>query len=791
MFKNYLTVALRVLVRQKGYIALNILGLTLGLSCAFLIALWIRDELRYDRFHEQADRLYRVLLHAQFPDATYTGDTVPWPLAELLSSTYDEVEDVAVATPARPFVLRHGELATRERGWHATPSFLTLFSWHLLQGEAEAALHDPTSVVISSSVAARYFGPDWQERDAAVGRLLEVNDRPFTVTGVFADPPSQSSLRFDVLLPIQDYLQHQTGLDNWSNSNVRLFVRLCEGADATTLSTAIADLQDDRLGDDSFRSELFLQAFTDQHLHSTFEDGVRVTGSVEVYVRIFSVVALMVLLIACINFINLDTARSLRRAREIGIRKAIGAERSAITGQFMGESLLLVSMAFVVALGVVSAALPVFNELTGKTLGLADLGGRTLLLFGGIGVLTALLAGTYPALYLSGFDPLHVLRGPLQAGGGVARLRKALTVVQFGLSIVLIVGTTTVYQQIDYTQSKGLGLNPDDVVYLSLRGPIRAQYEAAKDALLQQPGIAAVTAMSENPLQLRASTHAVSWRGKDPVQNLPVHLLSVRPDFRDVLEIELADGHGFDEVVSGENVAYLVNERAAQAMGFDDPLGEQLQLWAQESGPIVGVVEDFHMASFHSEIAPTVIRLAPSDAGWLYVRTEPGQTAAALAGLATVYEQLNPGQPFVYRFLDESHRAMYRGEVVLGALARYFTGLALLIAGLGLFGLAAFTTQQRTKEMGVRKVLGASVAGLVAMLSREFVALVALAFVLAAPVAYLAAEQWLSGFAYRIDLGLGPFVLTGLVVLGLTVATVSYQALRTALANPIHSLRSE
>ena len=791
MLKNYLKIAYRTLVRQKGYAFINIFGLAVGLACAFLITLWIRDEVSYDRLHESGDRIYRVMRHVHSGDEIHTSDIVTWPLDRVLEEAYPEVEDVVAITQSEELLFSRGERSAREEGLYADADFFDVFSWDLIEGDPADVLQAPTSVVISASLAEKYFGSGW--RTHAVGGTIIRDDidgtKDLTVTGVFEDVPQHSSLKFDYALPMAAFVQrHEGWMGDWMNSAFHLFVRVGEGADADMLSEKITDLQNDHI--EGFRSDLFLQPYADQHLYSAFKDGALAGGRIE-YIQVFAVVALLIVLIACINFVNLATARSAQRAREVGVRKAVGAGRRSLVGQFMGESLLLVLFAFALALGLVVAALPTFNGLTGKEVAVAELGGRMLLLFAGIGALTALVSGTYPALYLSSFSAVSILRGTFRLGGGGVRLRKGLVVFQFAMTVLLVVGTITVYQQIRYIYAKNIGLDRENVISLSLEGELGERFGAFKEELLRRPGIAAVTSASESPLDVGSNTHSVTWRGKDPSSQISMRILSVGFDFLDVMKMELAKGRGFDPDFGADSIAYIANEQALAVMGFDDPLGERLSFWGG-AGPVVGVVKDFHMASLHSEIEPVILRLWPRGAaGELFVRTEPGRTREALASLEAVYDEFNPAYPFAYEFLDETFRQTYRSEQVIGKLAGLFTVFALFIAGLGLFGLVAFTAEQRTKEIGVRKVLGASVASIVALLSKDFLKLVLIAFVVAVPVAYLAMQRWLADFAYRVDLGIGLFALAGALVLVVALVTVSYQAIRAATADPVKSLRYE
>lgn len=789
MLGNYLKIAFRNLWKQKGYSFLNITGLAIGLACAFLIAVWVMDEISYDRFHENSERIYRVMRNVHSGDQIQTEDIVTWNIARVLEEEYPEVEDVAVITMPENLVLNRGEFAAREAGVHADPEFFDLFSWQLIQGEPAGILRDPGSIVISRSLAEKYFGPDWREH--AVGNTIRHNIKDvgiFTVRGVFEDIPRYSSLQFDFVLPMSDFIGRNEWLSDWMNSGVRIFVRTREGADREALSEKITDIQNKHI--EGFRSDLFLQSYTDQHLHSHFKDGVLAGGRID-YVRMFVIIAFIIVLIACINFMNLATARSMRQAKEVGVRKAVGAGKRSLTGRFMGESLLLVLLAFVLGIGLAMAVLPFFNELAGKELVIADLvGGKTMLLFAGIGLLTALIGGAYPALYLSSFDAVRILRGTFRLSGGSNRLRKGLVVFQFAMSILLIAGTAIVYQQIRYIHLKNLGLDRENVIFMPLEGQMLERFGSVKASLLQQPGIASVTSASENPLEIGSNTHSVSWRGKDPSSQVSMKIISVNFDFLEVMKMKLDEGRDFSPDFGTDSVNYIINQKARSVMGFEDPLGERLDFWGT-SGSIVGVVEDFHIASLYSEIEPTIILLRPQWADRLFLRTEPGRTQEALASLEKIHQGFNPGFPFEYQFLDDSFNQMYSSEMIIGKLAGIFTALALLVACLGLFGLAAFMAERRTKEIGIRKVMGASVTGIVALFSRDFLKLVIIGFAIAVPIAWYVMSRWLEDYAYHVEIKAWMFVGAGLLAMIIALLTVSFQSIKAALMNPVKSLRSE
>ena len=787
MLKNHLVVALRALRRQKGYAFINVLGLAVGLACSFFILLWVAHEVRFDRFHERGDELYRTMRHATLGNNVYTWSAMPKPLAEVLEEDYPEVEHATLLSWREKVILTTGDRSFREEGYHAGPAFFEMFSFPLLAGDPATVLADPTSIAISESAAARIFGADWQA-EGVVGRTLTVDHRKdFQVSGVFADVPAHSSLRFDYVLPIEDFIARNDWVEHWGNSGLEIYVELNEDASAAEVDPKIAGIITDH--HESAHATLFLQPFEDMRLYGHYRDGELVGGRIE-FVRVFVIVAAFLLLIAAINFMNLATARAGQRAKEIGVRKAIGADKRSLARQFLAESALLALVAFVAALAIVAALLPAFGNLTGLALTLGALDPRYLLAGLGIALVTGLLAGSYPALYLSSFSPVAVLRGTFRQGPGAARLRKGLVVFQFALSTLLIVGTLTVYLQMEYVRTKNLGLDRENVVSMTLEGPAHEQYEAFRQELLRRPGIEAVTASNQNPLNLGGSTTDPVWDGKAEDDNTLFYILHTHYDFVETMRMELAAGRSFSRAFATDSANYVVNERAAEAMGMDAPVGQNLSFWGQD-GQIIGVVKDFHMGSLYTAIEPTILRLDPPEVGQLYVRTAPRQTPAALASLKAVHAQFNPGFPFETEFMDAAYEEMYRGELVMGALSRIFAGIAIFVACLGLFGLAAFTAEQRRKEVGVRKVLGASVPGLVALLSRDFAWLVVAAFAVAAPVAYVLMSRWLDGFAYRIALGPAVFVVAGVAALAVALVTVSYHALRAATTDPVKAIRYE
>lgn len=788
MIQNFFRVALRNMLRHKGYTTLNILGLVVGLTCTFFIAIWIQDEVSTNRFHEDGERIYSVMRHSTFGGQRGTTASMPKPLAQAMLDEYPEVENTVLISWEAWMLLRSGNETMRAEGRWAGSDFFEVFSFPLVIGDAATALDAPESVVITAAMAQRFFGSDWRTRDDILGQRIRVDNRiDLTVTGVAANPPSNSTLDFSFVIPIDEFIRRNDWVEAWDNNGLRLWARMQPGTDMAAFNAKIKDIIDQH--HDSYESDVFLYPIERTYLYSDFENGVQVGGRIE-YVRAFALVALLIIVIASINFMNLATARSAQRAREIGVRKTVGASRGSLAGQFMGESLLKAGIALVLALGLLAILLPSFNTLTQKAITLGSMGPGLWLMFVGIAVLTGLLAGTYPAIYLSGFSVISVFGMRTTASGRGSGLRKGLVVAQFAMSIVLIVGTITVYRQLEYIRSKDLGLNRENVAIVRLEGGIREQYDTFKSQLLQVDGVASVTTSSNNPLDIGSDTIGVLWEGKDPDDNTLFWNAAVGYDFVQTMGIAMAEGRTFSREFGADSANYLVNRRAAEAMGMDDPVGQEISFWGNP-GMIVGVMEDFHMGSMYRPIRPVILRLWPDQTNMLFVRTEAGRTREALAGLESLYARFNPEYLLNVRFMDQEFEDSYRSEVVLGTLANIFAFVAMFIACLGLFGLASFTAEQRSKEIGIRKVMGASVPHVTMLLSREFLILVTAAFVIGAPIAYLIMQDWLDAFVYHVGLGFGILALAFVLTMVIAWVTVGYQSVKCALLNPVQSLRSE
>ena len=746
MFKNYVTLALRNLVKHKGYSALNIAGLAVGLACSFFIFLWIQNELSIDHFHEKGDQLYQVKINDYGGGPVTTWQNVPLPLAQAIELTRPEVENATLLLPIKA-ALKREDQASREEGYFTSSGFFEAFSFPFIVGDPSRALQDPTGIVISETVAAKYFGAHWQaegtllgqtftmdywQSDGGVlGQAVTVNTRKdFTITGVFETVPAPSTLRFDVILPVEEVVQHFSHLRDWGPRWFELILQLQPATDVAAFEAKIRPMLQEHLGE-AARQDLILQPFSEAYLYGVFEDGKSAGGRIQ-QVYLIGLVGLALLLIACINFANLVTARSHQRAREIGVRKVMGATPSLLVQQFLGEAILTALVAFVCSVGLMVFALPLFNSVTGTEIAVSQLTFGHWMAFLGIALLTGAVAGSYPAFYLASLKVVRVLRSQVtRRKKGEVSLRKALVVLQFSVSAFLIVGTLTVHQQLTYLQTKDLGLDKDNVVMVRLEGKIAEQYEAVRQTLLQMPGIEHVARSSAHPLSVAIKNANVIWEGKELDENILFSVLRTDAHFARTMKLDLIAGRFFEEDRDADVLGFVVNESAVRAMGLEDPVGHPFAFGFDVDaagggiGQIIGVVKDFHTGSLaDEEIGPVVFRYEPRLANFLLVRMAVGQTAEALAALERVNQTFNPGYLFEYTFLDEAYQAYYEDEVILGTLSQVFAFVAILIACLGLFGLSAFSVQQRTKEIGVRRVLGASNGHVMYLLSLAFVKLV-------------------------------------------------------------------
>ena len=790
MFRNYVKVAIRSLLNHKLYSGINVLGLALGMACSLLIGLWVRDELNYDRFLPDAESIHYVRVNFPVNGEIVTNSVTPGPLQEAIAKDVPEAEAVTKINYGFETLIKVGEKAAKERGHFATDDFFGVFNLPAIYGNPKAALAQTNQIVITRKVAENFF-----PNGLALGKTLQLdNDKFYVVGAVLENLPQNSTLQFDWLVNWK--VQDQDWMKRWGNNSFYTYVRLKPNTTIAQAETAMKDIYSRYGGKNFATGRPTLQPITDLHLYSEYKNGQSIGGRIE-YVRVFSIVALFILLIACVNFMNLATARSANRAKEVGVRKVVGALRSSLIGQFLSESILTSLLAVMLAIGMVWFLLPTFNSLFNKQL-LLNLAEPTL--WGIIFVLvliTGFLSGSYPALFLSSLQPIKILKGRLQFGAGPALFRRALVVFQFSLSIFLIVGMLAVGKQMNYLRSKNLGLDRENVVYIPLEGEIAQpkKVESFRQEVMRTPSVASATTTMLLPVNIQSTSGDLKWPGKDPKLETNVSCMFVGGDFTRTMNIKLVDGRDFRVDSPADSTHYLVNEAAAKMMsestpGMKNPVGKEITFWPGK-GQVIGLMKDFHINSLHEPIKPLILCFDYRNTSYLLVKTRAGQTQQAIADLERLSKEFNPNYPFNYHFLNEEYESLYRAEQQVNTLVNYFGVLAILISCLGLFGLAMFTAEQRTKEIGVRKVLGASIPNIVGLLSKDFLKLVLIALVLSSPLAWWALNKWLGTFAYQTELTWWIFGLAGLLSVTIAFLTVSYQSIKAAMVNPVKSLRSE
>ena len=788
MIKNYFKTAWRNLLQNKTFSLINIFGLALGMTCSLVIMLWLNDEMKKDKFHQNGKRLYRVMENQFYSGNVSTFDATPGILAENIVKDIPDIQMASQMLWEEEPLFTVDNTYDKEKGRYVEKDFLRMFSFKLTKGDPVTALARPDAVVISKKLADKYFkGLD------PVGKMIRIdNTDNVMVTGVLDEIPESSSLTFDFLMSFEQWRKKNDWAKDWGNNGPRCYVMLAPNTSVDKVNAKIKNYIKTKNKESNVN--LFLQNYGESYLYSDWENGKQNGGRIE-YVKIFSIVGIIILVIACINFMNLATARSLRRAREIGVRKVVGAGKRQLIGQFIGESLFVSFLAICISLVIVMLLLPSFNTLTEKHLSLDFTDPSFLLLLLGLVLVTGIISGSYPALFMSSLKPIIVLKGLLKFKPGATYFRKALVVFQFALSIILILGMIVIYRQIDFIHNKNLGFAKEDLLYMPLEGELQKTYPTFKEQLLKQPGIKYVSSAQSNPLEVGSSTSGVRWPGKDTTKLILFSSNPITYDYIKTMGIQLVEGRDFSTEYGLDTMNYLVNEAAAKKIGYKDPVGKELTMWG-DKGMIVGLMKDYHHNSLHVPIEPLILRLHKMSWGGNYwgnviVRTEKGKTKQAIASMEKLYKQFNPGFPFKYYFTDDEIANRYKAEYTVSKLSRYFAFLAIFISCLGLFGLVTFTAEQKTKEIGIRKVLGASVTGIVGMLSKDFLTLVVIAAVIAFPVAWLAMHRWLNDFAYRVNIGWWVFVIAGVIALLIALLTISFQSIKAAIANPVKSLRTE
>jgi putative ABC transport system permease protein len=791
MIRNYIKTAWRGLLRNKSQSIINTSGLAVGLACSLLILLWVQNEYSTDAFFAGSERLFKVY-KSDFYNKTETGSyEMPGILADELKRSYPDIQYATNMGFGETSTFQAGDKVVKMNGNSAGVDFFKMFSYRLLAGTAQTALNSPSSIAISKKMAGIFYGSPEQ----AIGQMIRYQNRKsFKVSAVFDDLPANSSQSFDFLLNWDTFLENNSWAKEMGNNGPNAYVMLRPQASATAVNTKIDRFFDlywhiDRKKAIAY-TDLALQPYADAYLNNNIQSGKPDGGRVR-YVRLFSIIAVFILLIACINFMNLMTARSVKRAKEVGVRKAIGALRPALIGQFISEALIVTALAVVLALPLILLARPWFNELVQKQIGLPF--GRPLfwLELLGITMITGLLSGLYPALFLSAFKPVRVLKSTIKLDSGTLLLRKGLVIFQFVLSVLLITGTVIVSRQMRYMESKDLGYSRENVVYMPVEGELDAKYAVFKNELLNQPGIQTVSRINMAPIDIYGSSAAVDWIGHDPKMNTQFTHAVIGYDYFKTMKLTLLSGHEFAADDPADTSGYILNETAVKLTGYKHPVGQTFT-WLGKKRMIVGVVKDFHFHSLHETVSPMVLASGEyQQGGVILIRTQPGKIQTALTEIQQLSKQLNPAFPPVIYFTDQEYAHLYQNDQIINRLADTFSLLAIFISCLGLLGLVLFTAEQRFKEIGIRKVLGAGVNTLFVLLSREFILLIIIAIAIAMPLAWYATNGFLQGFAYRAPLQWWVFALSAGVIIFIALITISFQIIKVALVNPVKSLRSE
>jgi ABC-type antimicrobial peptide transport system permease subunit len=754
--------------------------------------LWVNDEKSVDAFHKNGKYLYQVYERNYF-DGKVTADyPTQGLLAEELKRKIPEVQYASgfeyASPPGSGNTFEAREKIAKMNGMFAGEDFFKMFSYPLLQGNVITALNEPNGIAISRHMAEYFFG----NAAGAMNKMIRFdNNEDLKVTAVFDNVPASSSQQFDFLRTWTDFVKQNDWVHNWGNTDPQTFIQLRPDADAAKVQAKIKDfIYNYQQKNKSFITELALQPYSEKYLHSNFKDGYIDGGRIE-YVDLFSMIAVFILLIACINFMNLATARSAKRAKEVGIRKVVGALRSTLIAQFVGEAVLLTFLSIIIAIVFTALTLPAFNQLTGKHLSMPFDQPTFWFTLPGLLLITGFVAGSYPALFLSSLKPVRVLKGSLKFNWSASFFRKALVVFQFAMSVFLVIAMIVVYKQLNYIQTKNLGYDRDNLVYIPIEGDLVKNYDLFKQQALSNTAIVNVSKMRNSPTAIFHHTGDIGWPGKDP--NLTVSFADgvVGYDFIKTMNVQLLAGRDFSKDYGTDSVGFLLNETAVNKIGLKDPVGKTMY-WGRHEGKVIGVMKDFHFNSLHETIEPLIMRL---DENWTWgtilVRINAGKTREAIIDLQQLCKKLNPQFPFTYQFSDLEYAKLYESEAVVSKLANIFAFLAIFISCLGLFGLATFTAEQRTKEIGVRKVLGASSSSIVKLLSGNFLKPVIIAFVIAFPVAWWTMNNWLQNYAYKIDMNWWMFAIAGLLTISIALLTVSYQSIKAAIANPVKSLRTE
>ena len=793
MLKNYLKIALRNLVKNKVYSFINIAGLAVGMAVAMLIGLWMIDELSANKHHKNYDSIYQVMMHQTFDGHRGSQNQLPYPMGEELRTKYPDFKAVAMCDWGSGHSLVMGNQKFSKVGHFLGEQGIDIFSFQVLKGDKNP-LKDPYSIVLTDELAQTFFG-----NQNPIGKVLKMdNTVDLKVTAVVTKQPKNATFQFDYLIPwqLQEKINPEIKNNTWGNNSFQVFVQLKEGVNLTKTNASIKNVvfnhfADNKLMQTVVKPVVFLFPMERWRLYSEFNDGINTGGYIK-YVKLFGILGIIILLIACINFMNLSTARSEKRAKEVGVRKAMGFGRRELIGQFLSESLVISFIALTLALLIVELVLPSFNKLTEKEVSLQ----LSNPLFWGImlvfTIFTGLVAGSYPALYLSSFNPVQVLKGTIRVGKSASLPRQVLVVLQFTFSIALMIGTVIIYQQIQYGKNRPIGYENKGLLSVFSSTDLIKNYDPLRNELLTSRIVSSICKASSPPYQTWSNNSGWEWKGSKPDDKSAIfNTIAVSYDYIKTMQIKLKTGRDFSKEFTSDSSGVILNEAAVKRMGLKEPIGEMLK-WNGATRKVIGVVPNMQMDSPFEVIRPMTIVFIKDWVSVLCVRVNPTISASeALRKMAPIFEKYNPGYPFEYQFTDEQYAKKFNYLELIGKLSLVVAFLAIFISCLGLFGLASFMAEQRTKEIGVRKVLGATVMNITTLLSKDFLKLVIISIVIASPIAYFSMKNWLQEYEYRIEIGAGVFILVMIIAMIIALATVIYQAIRAGLANPVKSLRTE
>jgi ABC-type antimicrobial peptide transport system permease subunit len=787
MFRNYFIITLRNLFKNKVYSFINIAGLAIGITCSLLILLWVNDELSFDKFHPKSDRLFQVWVNSQFDGRMNTWNSVPLPAYEAMKTANANIVNSVVYDWGENHLLTVGEKRITKKAHFASEEFLEMFEFPLVKGIATQVMDDPTSIVITESTAKALFGDE-----DPMNQMIRVDDKAdLKVTGILKDLPKNSSLEFDFLMTWRMNEQLEPWVvrnkTNWGNYSFQVSVELKNGQTEADVENAIRDLLT-KNGQTDLKREFFLHPMERWRLYSDFDEGKE--GGMIDYVQLFTVIAIFILAIACINFMNLATARSERRAREVGIRKSVGSKRSELIFQFIGESLFIAFIACVIAVLLTELSLPFYNDLVQKKLAIDYTAKEFWLFTVGLVFFTGFVSGSYPAFYLSSFQPVKVLKGKVSVGKGASTPRKILVTLQFGFSILLIIGTIVIFQQIQLVKNRDLGYAQENLIGVGYTAELGKNYKSLTEELLHSGAVSAVT-RSNSPITNIYSNNFLGWPGKPEDHKVIFATIATGLDYTKTMGIKLLEGRDFSEEFKSDSAAIIVNKAAIDIMQLKDPIGQQLDL-GDEKRELIGIVDNVLMGDPYASVGPMFFVLEPEWVSTITVRLEKtSDIQASLKTVGDIFKKYNPAYPFEYAFADVEFGKKFQTINMTSDLATLFAALTIIITGLGLFGLSAFTAEQRTKELGIRKVLGASVPSLIGLMNKDFSKLVLMAFIISAPAAWWLLTSYLERYPVRITIAWWIFPLTGLVALTFALLIVTTQAIKAASANPVNSLRNE